>query len=296
MNRLFVLFGLGLSVAPSIASAAETPVETAETAPEVFLANSLPRGEREYQQGETVVRIPLVWLVAAKVSKSIHFAVGERRKDLAAGSTLPLTLAWLSKDAKGPVRAYCTERQAAERKLDNPLLAGFNGIWTRKLLRSMSDAQFCLFDQNSDGKFDEWRLLGDGWEERAIAHPIEPIEFEVLKDAPKSVAFEGRDEFTIQIKGVHNKDIHFVIDILQQGSHRSFDFIRSGEFSSNRDVYLRGDKGFPVKGNIFGVDLEILSTDVKSHKIRINWPESADAERRMGVADDTNLIVKFSTY
>lgn len=256
-----------------------------EQAEQVFRVTEAPKGEHEYKQGDYLLRVPLVWARAAVLSEAVTVTAGARSETIAAGSVLPEETLLEAENSKTFFTAYCTPRKAAERVLDKGVGAAlFGGSLNRKLIRDMSDAQFCLADRDGDGRLEQSLLVGDGWGDARSPHSIAPVAYEKRDDAPIS----PNDEVRFHFAKAGRSEVTFVLEILQQGKLRGFETI-GGE---RRVRALPTGKSLPLRIGMYGTEFELVAYDTATKSVRIRWSEAVPAESRIVVSD--KLVFHYS--
>lgn len=272
----------------SAQNAAREPIEVYREAQQIALPNSLPRGDRSYKQGDAILSVPLVWESGAILKDAITIRADGDIKDLAVGSVLQAMTLTETANSK-QVAAYCTPRNAAERKADKGVLGvllGQGTVW-RKVIRSETDRQYCLIDLDDDGIADQSVLINAGTHEARTPVAITPVHL----DRQKLLPISDRDKMVIVLTEVSKDGLaaNVRLDIIQQGEPRAFDWIgntmRSTRFSGKK-------QGFPVKAEIFGARFSIVSLDGATRTAVINWPQDADPALALAVSDGLQVNVR----
>lgn len=250
-----------------------------QQAAQIFLPNSGPRGDQDYRSGDYILRLPLRWESAARLKGGVSVRIGEQSLTIANDALLPLVEVQ-EKPGAGPFfKAYCTARKSPP-KLTGAI--GVMGLLSNSLHRSWTDAQTCLIDKDSDGKFDYALLIGDGGAMERVPHPIEAVGYAVEKDSPISPG----DEVIIRLGSVSVKRVTFTLEITQHGVSQTFDAIamEDGQ-SADRVTKASIKEGLPAVVHIFGADFRIVAANAAGKTVKLNWPDEARADVRRTIPE-----------
>jgi hypothetical protein len=252
-----------------------------EQSPQLFMANSGPRVEKSYYEGQDILRVPIVWHRAAVLRAKVILQAGDRADILLSGTALPEERLLEAKKSKTFFTAYCTPREARERSFDG--MTGTGPLLAALITKNTTDAQFCLADRDGDGRFEQSLLVGAGWGSARKPRAITPVPYEVRNDVPIS----PDDEVRINFFASDRAGPRMVLEIHQQGAPRVFDYISaSGRFTvANRENRLDLSGSFPQRFAIFGAEFEITGYDREAKKVTVRWPEDAEADRRLAIPD-----------
>lgn len=254
-----------------------------QQAAQIFLPNSGPRGDRDYKAGDYVLRVPLRWESAARLQGSVSVKIGEQSAALASGSLLPL-VAVQERQGAGPLlSAYCTPRKSPHKVTGT---IGLMGLVSNAVQRSWTDAQTCLIDKDTDGKFDHALLIGDGGALERVPHAIAPVDYVVENDAPIS----PEDEIRIRLAGVSAKHATFILEIVQRGVSQKFETIDTDRGTVAHRVTKSPIKDkLPFVARIYGADFQIVAADATRKTVKLNWAESAPRDVRRVVPETIRL-------
>jgi hypothetical protein len=120
-----VATALCCALVPSQIPASETPVppvKIARQSPQLAYPNSAPRGTQTYHQGDVILTAPLMWEIGARLPQATTIHADEDSEDIPAGSVLQ-GMMMTDTAAHRDQMAYCTPRNAAERKADSGVSA-----------------------------------------------------------------------------------------------------------------------------------------------------------------------------
>jgi hypothetical protein len=273
----------------SAQNAPRAPIEITREAQQIALPNSLPRGDRSYKQGDPILTVPLVWEYGAILKDATTIRADGDIKDLPAGTVLQAMTLTETANSK-QVAAYCTPRNAAERKADKGalgVLLGGGSVW-RKVIRSETDRQYCLIDLDDDGIADQSVLINAGTHAARTPVATTPVHL----DRQKMLPISDRDKMVIVLTEV-SKDGLFAnvrLDIIQQGEPRAFD-----TFGNTLRVTRLGAKkqGFPVKAEILGARFSIVALDGATRTATVNWPQDADPALAIAISDGLQVNIRF---
>lgn len=253
-----------------------------DQSPQLFLPNATPRGDQTYKVGEYILRAPILWYRAAIVRQEIVVTAGDRTQTLTVGTALPEEQLLTAENSGQFFTAYCTPRKASERLFEGDqsvagrLLAG--------LVKSTTDAQFCLVDRDKDGRFDESLLVGSGWGELRTPAAITPTPYEIATDVPIS----PQDEVRIKFAGRPGAGPLFILEIIQQGRPRRFDFISSGgryTAVANRENRIMLGIEQPQRETIYGAEFIIIDYNREEKTVGLRWPADVNARLHMQIPD-----------
>ncbi|HEY5711456.1 MAG TPA: hypothetical protein VIT38_06140 [Allosphingosinicella sp.] len=252
------------------ASAGSTSVR--QSAIQLALSNSGPRGAHDFRVGEMVLDIPLLWANAATLREEVSVQTDEGIARLAVGTVLPTQM--LAESGGAPFRAYCTPRRAAERSSDRGIGGALPalGWFARRLIRSATDRQLCLVDSDLDGRADQSIVVGDGPPEARTPRAIAPVAMDIGDLIPIS----GNNRVQIELTKVGRDSAELTLHIVQEGQRRVFSEVSGQWGRSSRVTRIRLDHGTVRQTNIFGAEFTLLAVDQGNRNARIGWPENAD--------------------
>lgn len=278
---------LGVAAIGAIGAAdAPRPVDRGQ-APQVYLPNAAARGTRVVRVGETFAVLPIVYVRAARIDQAIEVGAGGHRRQIDAGSVLPAVFLLAREGSSEGFIAYCTPRKAVERRLDGGFMgAMFGGALTRKVVRSVTDEQFCLADRDGDGAAEASMVVGDGWGSMRSPRTIAPVPLNIADDVPVSAM---DDAVRITFTGGGKSGPEFRFAVVQQGKNRSFTTF-GGQPSA---VFVSGKAGWPQRTTIAAAQFDITGYDPAARAVTIRWPEDVKLDQRVAVSDGLTYTVRF---
>lgn len=259
-NRRAVAIAVSLVLAPPVPASAQTNAHAVrQTAPQIAFPGEGATGEpRTVRVGETVLKVPLLWVRAARLEAATSVQGDKGPETIAAGTVLPLHL--LSDAAGQPVEAYCTPRRAAERATDKGIGAALFGggkLW-RKMIASATDRQLCLLDADGDARAEASLVIGDGPPQARTPRPIAPAALAVAELAPIGTG----DHIALVLDRVSGRGdvLTFRMDVVQGGETRAFDSFSGPWGQSTRHTRVKR-AGAATDTVILGTRLTIASAD-----------------------------------
>ncbi len=272
------------------AAATQDKPKDREQSPQVYLPNSMPRGEQTVKVGDEIAVLPLVYTRAATIDRTIEVSAGGRRQVIAAGTVLPAEFLLDSQNGTDGVVAYCTPRKASERKVDKGMGAAlFGGSLIRGIIRSATDAQFCLADRDHDGRAEVSMLVGNGWGPERAPKAIDPVPMTVANDVRVSA---NDDAVRIVFTGGGKSGPSFKFAVIQQGSSRGFT-----TFGGERAVSsVSGKHGWPQRASIASAVFVVTGYDPVARTVTIKWPDDVQADERIEVEDGLHYVVRYGYY
>lgn len=279
---------LGFALLASTAHAGE--LKLVGSAAQVAFPNSGPRGDIAYNEGEYILRVPLLWTDAATLSDPVTITADNQWTTIEAGTALP---AATLKSTDGEILlAFCTPRKGAERKAEKGILGtllGGGSLW-RAAIRSATDGQFCLIDADRDGHADHSVMINAGTPAARTPVAITPTPLAVGQLVPIS----SNDEVRIRLTDIAAKSdrISFEFEILQQGEKRGFTSFSTAAGSAERFIHINGKKGWPSDVNVAGGRFEIVNVSGPEKQISLRWPENADKAYAFAVPDGLKVYVQ----
>lgn len=278
-------------------ASAETPASEVEAPPmkvaresaQLAYPNSAPRGEQTYHQGAVILTAPLMWEVGARLPQATTIHAGEDSENIPSGSVLQgmmLTETAAHRDEM----AYCTPRNAAERKADSGVLGALLGggsLW-RSAIRGATDRQYCLIDSDDDGVADHSVELHAGSAAARTPVAIAPVTLDRGRMIPIS---DGDDRVQITLLDVSSKgtSAKFRIDIIQQGRGRAFDTIGG----TRRVTFVDTKHGLPARADIFHTLFDVVSLDGAGRTAVIRWPDDVDTKAVVPIEDGLHLVMRW---
>lgn len=258
------------------------PMSVRQSAIQLALPNSGPRGVQDYRVGDMVLDVPLFWANAATLRDEVSVQTDETLERLAAGTVLPMQM--LAESGGEPLRAYCTPRRGAERAADRGVLGALPAVgwWARRAIRSATDRQLCLIDSDGDGRADQSLVVGDGPPAIRTPHAIAPVAIDIADLVPIS----SRDRVQIKLTRVGRDWAELTLIILQEGYPRRFSEI-SGRWGESLRV-SRVTQGGP--GSILGADFWLQTVDRNARTARIEWPAGVDPRQFAVIPDRLDLV------
>lgn len=186
--------------------------------------------------------------------------------------------------------AYCTPRNAAERKADGGVLGAMLGggsLW-RGMIRSATDRQYCLIDSDDDGMADHSVELNAGSPAARTPVAIAPVKLNRDKLIPIS---DDDDHVLIKVDGVssNGKAVRFRLEVIQQGKGRVFTSIGS----TNRLTWVKADHGLPARASIFETKFDVVSIDGANHTAVITWPTDVDLKEVVPIEDGLHVNIRW---
>lgn len=287
MKNMYIA-ALGFALLASTAHAGE--LKLVGSAAQVAFPNSGPRGDIVYNEGEYVLRVPLLWTDAATVSDTVTIAADDRWTTIEASTALPA--ATLASADGGTVLAFCTPRKGSERKADKGVLGALLGggsLW-RAAIRSATDGQFCLIDADHDGRAESSVMINAGTPTARTPVAIKPVSLSVRQLVPIS----PNDEVRIRLTDIAAKSdrISFEFEVLQQGEKRGFTSFSTAAGSTERFIHISGKRGWPNDVNIAGGRFQIVNVSGSEKRLSLRWPESADKAYAFAVPDGLKVFVQ----
>lgn len=260
------------------------PMSVRQSAIQLALPNSGPRGVQDYRVGDMVLDLPLFWANAATLRGEANVQTDEALEHLAAGTVLPMQM--LAESGGVPLRAYCTPRRGAERAADRGVLGQLPalGWWVRRAVRAATDRQLCLIDSDGDGRADQSLVVGDGPPAMRTPHAIAPVAI----DTADLVPISSDDRVQLQLTRVGRDWAELTLIILQEGDPRRFDEV-SGHWGSSLRV-SRVTEGGPA--SILGADFSLLTVDRDNRTARIEWPAGVDPRQFAIIPDRLDLVTR----
>ncbi len=275
--------------------------DTLVQSPEVYFPNSAPRRDITVRQGDVLAKFPLLWASAARIDRSVDLALDGKTQSLAAGTLLPENRAAVS---DGPRTGFCTPLRHGERSLEHgigAMLLGGGSLW-RDMAKRQTSGQFCLFDSDGDGKFDEARYFSSALPRGGALQKIVPIPFVRQVNVP--VSSSGQDEVRLVVWGVSRHALTIRYDLVQAGQERRFSTIHVGKFeleqvenpgfALQRSNTTAGKKidlesGLPLMAEILGSDLQIQSVAPDGKSAVVRFPEGVELDRVIKIPEETEI-------
>lgn len=268
---------------------APPPVKIAHAAAQVAYPNGAPRVTQTYHQGEVIMTAPLMWEIGARLPQETTISAGEDRTTLSAGSVLQGVMLTITATHRDEM-AYCTPRNAAERKADGGVLGAMLGggsLW-RGMIRSATDRQYCLIDSDDDGMADHSVELNAGSSAARTPVAIAPVRLDRDKLIPIS---DNDDHVLIKVDSVssNGKSVRFRLEVIQQGKGRVFTSIGS----TNRLTWVEAKHGLPARTSIFETKFDVVSIDGASRTAVITWPTDVDLKEVVPIDDGLHVNIRW---
>ncbi len=270
--------------------------------PEIFYPNSAPRGDVVIHQDDVLARIPIMWASAARIDKPVSIAVAGKTRELAADSFLPQAEVI---QPGGAITAFCTPLRHGERDLEHgiggALRLGEGSLWV-KMAKKRTSGQFCLFDTDGDGRFDEVRYFDSGSPAGTPPEKIVPVPFVKVVNAP--VSSSNQDEIRLTASHVGRHSLVLGLDVVQAGQVRSGTSVSMGGFVVGSVTHLTLipsgfspmlgkkfdlDNALPLLSEVLGVDFQIVAVDPSGSSVTIRFPDNADRSRVLAIPEDTTI-------
>jgi hypothetical protein len=265
-------------------SAAAGPYTVQQTAIQLALPNSGPRGAHDYHNGDRVLDVPLLWAAAATLRAPATVLADGASEQLPAGKVLPMQM--LVEGNGVAIPAFCTPRRAGERFAERRASGVLGLAVVRSLIRGWTDRQTCLIDSDQDGRADLSLIVGDGSAEARTPRAIEPVPIEVAELVPIS----DQDRVTIVLSGTGRDWAEFTLNIVQQGHARNFDSISGHWGSSMRTTRVRLSPGRSQAVSIMGAAFWLTGVDKPSRAARILWETNVDTRLYAVVPDGLRVV------
>lgn len=263
-----------LALALACAAPADAETRLVAQAPQLYFVPAAAQESVQLHKGDYVMRAPLKWAKAAILDGSVEVKVDERVKRFERGEILPAATLQFDDPRFNGAAAFCTPREAAERKLD--AFGGFGGgLLARALVKSSTDAQFCLIDGDGDGRAEHQVLVSAGSAAARTPTAIAPLPYRVAENVPVSRA---DDEVRLLFRGkaLATTSPGFELEIVQQGKKRVFSSISLGHGrATDKFTYVSSKAGWPRSVEIFGATFAVTAYDPKAELVTISWPQSA---------------------
>jgi hypothetical protein len=280
----------------TMGSASAQPVSSSEVeltseSRQLAFLNTGARGERLYHDGDVILDIPLVWEAGATLLDPVRVVADDMTLELKPGRILQAVI--LTENASGKkLQAFCTQREAAERKADKGalgVLLGGGSLW-RKMIRDATDGQYCLIDRDEDGVAEQSVQINAGTPAARTPIAIPPARL----DRQNRVPISPDDKLRLTLTHVSVKGTSFSIrlDIIQQGEPRGFTSFRD----QNRLSTISLKNGFPAVMNILGANFEVLRAGGNDRAITILWPENVDPRYALPIPDGLRVMTSYYPY
>ena len=256
-----------LALLSSASSAGAEGLPASIESPVVFLPSDVANGERRVSENETFIEVPLRWVFSGKLEQDVAVVTEGGTVTLRAGEVLPEVLIPLNGKIEGGRTLLCTRNKVIEKRKGGDPLFGILG----SVSDSLRDGQHCVEDTDKDGKVDRALVLGKGQAELAAA-PITPTAVTMLNN---EVIPGGEDKLTIGLIAVGRTNTTLWVNIIQRGTRRNFDTMRSGRFTTDAMPVFRYKDGFPVTVNSLGIEIALLGAVQKENAATIRWKVTA---------------------
>jgi hypothetical protein len=236
-----------------------------------------------------VLRLPIMWANAARIENPVRLSVAGKTDELAAG-TLLQAVDVIAPDQPGEIKAgYCTPPRHGERALEHGMGAVLfgGGMLTRQIAHKAQSGQFCLFDLNGGGRFDEIRYFSSGLPDGTAPEKLNPLPFTKLTIVPVSPS--SQDEIRISVSHISRHSLELKLDIIQVGQARVFSSITTTVGISYRYLNINLDKSLPQHFQLMGIDFDIVQTDIVDKSVTIRFSGNVDNTRFQVISEDTKM-------
>ena len=265
------------------------PVKIARQSPQLAYPNSAPRGTQAYHEGDVILTAPLMWEIGARLPQATTIHADEDSENIPAGSVLQGVMLTDTATHRDEM-AYCTPRNAAERKADSGVLGALLGggsLW-RSAIRSATDRQYCLIDSDDDGVADHSVELNAGSAAARRPVAIAPVPLDRDRMIPIS-AHDDHIQITLLDVSSKGNSARFRIDVIQQGKSRAFDTIGG----TRRVTYVDAKHGLPARAEIFHTLFDIVSLDGAGRAAVIKWPDDVDSKAIVPIDDGLSIVMRW---
>jgi hypothetical protein len=280
MDKLRFFLAL-TALSASGGAAAETQI--AKVPSRYLVVSPLEAGSKRIKAGDIAFEFPMRWESAAVLPQAVEVSADDRRVVIRSGQAL--ASAQLRFDGPGfaNAAAFCIPRTAdPAAKKGGWMLTNLVGP---KLLRSLTDSQFCLIDRDRDGLADHSVLVNGGSPEARTPRPITPVSYNL---APEAIVSEG-DSIKILYRGGKNS---FEMLVVQQGTERLYQTFQFSDakgqhqFSRwlNREKLAGGAYRMGAPGLIFNV----RDYDPRTKSILVSW-DKTDEPAIVPIPDDVKI-------
>lgn len=282
---LLLLYVMCSLPASALAQLAPSEVRLVSEARQVAFPNSGPRGESTHNEGDVVLKVPLLWESGAVTLDPATISADEERVAIVVGSVLQAVV--LEDKSRQRFGAYCTQRRAAERSADSGVMGAMlgSGVLWRHAIRSATDRQLCLIDADDDGIADQSVLLNAG---SPLART--PVNIPSVRlNRQTMIPISGGDWLQIKLADVsrNGRSVQIVLDIFQQGKPRAFDSFDGTTKSTH--VSLRSA---PQSLEIVRARFEVLSASGPDRTLTIRWPSEVDVKAMLQIPDAVQINVR----
>ena len=266
-------------------SSSHTYANNLAQSPEIFYPNSSPRGDFIIRQTDVVLKLPIIWATAARIDQPVILNVAGKTRELAAGAVLPQAEGTSSTGISG----FCTPLRHGERKMEhglNQVLFG-NGLLARHIAQNRASEQFCLFDTDGDGQFDEVRYFDSGSKNGSQSEKLSPVRFTKIVNTPVSASDSDQVRVTASHIGSHS--LILMLDFIQSGQARVWTSLTSGGYSAKRLFEIDLKKPLPQTVAFFGINLDIVAMDQNAKAVTVRFPENVDRNRIIVIPEETQI-------
>lgn len=271
---------VGLIALPTV-SRAETRILEVPT--RFLVVPPLEAGSKRVTAGEIAFEFPMRWQSAAVLSQPVELAADERRVVVRNGQALARAKLRFEGSGFAGAAAFCVPRTADPAAKKGGWL--LNNLVGPKLLRSLTDSQFCLIDRDLDGLAEHSVLVNGGTPEARTPRPITPVAYQIIPDA---IVSEG-DSIKILYRGGKSS---FEMLVVQQGTPRlyqTFEFTDAKgrhQFSRwlNREKLADGTSlmGAP------GLKFIVRDYDPRTKSVLVRW-DKTDESAIVPIPDDVKI-------
>ena len=268
MRVIYLVAALAAVSSPVSAQDKQRPVEWQQS-PVIVMPGRVGSGEAELTKSQAVFSLPLRWLVSGRLAQRVVVGEGKDETVFEAGALLPMARIGGTRGYDLRI-AYCSRSRVAEAKEGK----GFLGAMLGSMANSLQDKQVCLEDSNNDGAVDRALVVGDGPGVKELG-AFEPVAIEKLTG--EVIGGQG-DQVTLSLGSVGRKDVRLDLELVQQGSLRSFQTWQSGPFSADRynNIRYTGKKAGPTM--VLGIRFEVLSADNDTDKATLRWASTTQED------------------